>query len=66
MKRCVIAAVGGPMSSVRILAGPEKVADGKGRSKPITHNEAHPVRSTSLTFRLAVVLEISSRSPSRT
>ena len=56
----------GPMSVVRIVAEPEKVAEGKGRTKPITHSEAQPVRCTSRTFRRWVTLEINRRSSSRT
>jgi hypothetical protein len=43
----MIAAVAGPMLAVRISAGPEKTAEGYGRSCPRTHSEAHPERRTS-------------------
>jgi len=63
--RCAILAVAGPMPSVSISAGPDNVADGNGRSWPITVSEAHPVRRTSRAFHRSASVEISSRSPSR-
>jgi hypothetical protein len=49
--RRTIAAVAGPMLSVRISAGPEQTAEGYGRSCPRTQSEAHPERRTSRALR---------------